>query len=164
MFEAISQNAQPQSLRPSNRFFSCLPIRDHSGEVRSFRDPASIFFSIDFNGQTHSLAPLSWGVSFPIHWHKLYHATELGASLKGPRGRHSGFEGLKCVKRWWLCVGLGWPKRRMEGVTAIMARDLPGTGSTMSQGPQPRARRGFCRQARLPKGHKNRTFEGPQGS
>jgi len=49
MLQPIRDNAESKRFRFSHGIKATISVRHHPGEIRNFRDPASIVFSLDFD-------------------------------------------------------------------------------------------------------------------
>ena len=53
MLNSVCHHAQGQRLNADNRFFLACSIGKNTRQFRDLRDPAPIFFTLDFNGKLH---------------------------------------------------------------------------------------------------------------
>ena len=53
MLQPISEHSQREGFHPRDSFFACLAISHHPGKLRHFCQPATVFFTFDFDLQVH---------------------------------------------------------------------------------------------------------------
>ncbi|MFN7956135.1 MAG: hypothetical protein U0610_30765 [bacterium] len=57
MFESISDHAQREGFRCSERSIACIAVRQHARKVANLGDPAPVLFSLDFDPEFHAIEP-----------------------------------------------------------------------------------------------------------
>jgi uncharacterized protein len=65
MLNSISQDAESQGPCRCRRVRAGWTVREDTGQIRDLRDPATVGFAIELNGERHSLSP------FNTHYHTI---------------------------------------------------------------------------------------------